>query len=153
VIKISVVKSLVCQRSERFFLALFRAMRILFLLLIVVCSTYQVEAQGPMRRAMKHLLLKETSANTYEFRDFVSVSEKQENVRLVAIGLDVFLGIFAVHRMYLGTDVKVPIFYTLTAGGACVLWLVDLGLLIGAEDIESFKNNPHIFMWNVEKDK
>lgn len=111
---------------------------------------FQAEAQGPLRKAMKHILLKETTANTYEFREFVSVSDKQENVRLVAIGLDVFLGIFAVHRMYLGTDIKVPVFYTLTAGGACVLWLVDLGLLICADDIEPFKNNPHIFMWNTE---
>ena len=73
--------------------------------------------------------------------------ESQENARLVAIALDLGLGLFGVHRLYLGTDVKVPVGYTLTFGGGGVLWLVDLALLIASRDIESYKNNPHFFMW------
>jgi TM2 domain-containing membrane protein YozV len=76
----------------------------------------------------------------------------QENARLVAIALDVALGLFGMHRMYLGTDIQVPIFYTLTVGGGCILWLVDLGLLIFSKDIEKYKNNPHVFMWLDKKD-
>lgn len=72
---------------------------------------------------------------------------QSENPRLVAIALDLSLGLFGMHRLYLGTDVRVPAAYTLTFGGGGVLWLVDLALLIGSKDIEKFKNNPHFFMW------
>lgn len=70
-----------------------------------------------------------------------------ENPRLVAIALDVALGLFGMHRLYLGTDIKVPIAYTLTFGGGAVLWFVDLIMLIAAPDIKPFMNNPHFFMW------
>jgi hypothetical protein len=70
-----------------------------------------------------------------------------ENPRAVAIALDVTLGYFGVHRMYLGTDPKVPIFYTLSMGGGGVLWLVDLGVLIAHKDIDPYINNPRMFMW------
>lgn len=72
---------------------------------------------------------------------------KKDNPRLVAIMLNISLGMFGVHRMYLGTDLKVPILYTVTLGGGTVLWLVDLGLLIATKDISPFMNNPHFFMW------
>jgi TM2 domain-containing membrane protein YozV len=77
-----------------------------------------------------------------------AVWHKADNARAVAILLDVSLGLFGAHRMYLGTDLKVPIIYTATVGGACVLWLVDLGLLIFSKDIERYMNNPNVFMWN-----
>lgn len=70
-----------------------------------------------------------------------------ENPRAVAIALDITLGYFGVHRMYLGTDPKVPIFYTLSMGGGGLLWLVDLGILIANKDIEPYINNPRMFMW------
>jgi hypothetical protein len=70
-----------------------------------------------------------------------------ENPRAVAIALDITLGYFGVHRMYLGTDPKVPIFYTLSMGGGGLLWLVDLGILIAKKDIEPYINNPRMFMW------
>ncbi len=74
-----------------------------------------------------------------------------DNQRAVAIGLDVSLGLFGVHRMYLGTDLKVPVIYTSTIGGGGVLWLVDLGLLVAVKDLTPFKNNPNVFMWNTTR--
>ncbi len=74
-----------------------------------------------------------------------------DNQRAVAIGLDVSLGLFGVHRMYMGTDLKVPVIYTATIGGGGVLWLVDLGLLVAAKDLAPFKNNPNVFMWNTTR--
>jgi hypothetical protein len=73
--------------------------------------------------------------------------QKSENPRLVAIALDISLGLFGMHRLYLGTDVKVPIGYTLTFGGGGVLWLADLIMLIATRDITPYMNNPHFFMW------
>ena len=74
-----------------------------------------------------------------------------DNQKAVAIGLDVSLGLFGVHRMYLGTDLKVPVIYTSTIGGGGVLWLVDLGLLVAVKDLTPFKNNPNVFMWNTTR--
>lgn len=80
--------------------------------------------------------------------DILKVGLKHpENARRVAILLNVSLGYFGVHRMYLGTDPKVPIFYTLSMGGGGLLWLVDLGILIAKKDIEPYINNPRMFMW------
>jgi len=75
-------------------------------------------------------------------------SGKEQNVRLTAIALNVSLGVFGMHRLYLGTDVKVPVFYTLTLGGGMILWIVDLGCLIFTKDISPYYDNPHVFMWN-----
>jgi TM2 domain-containing membrane protein YozV len=74
-----------------------------------------------------------------------------DNQRAVAIGLDISLGLFGVHRMYLGTDLKVPVIYTVTIGGGGALWVVDLGLLIAVKDLTPFKNNPNVFMWNTAR--
>lgn len=74
--------------------------------------------------------------------------QHRENARLVAIALNLSLGMLGVHRMYLGTDVKVPIVYTLTFGGGGILWLVDLGFLIANKDIRPFLDNKHLFMFS-----
>ncbi len=79
-------------------------------------------------------------------------SKRPDNVRGVAIALDCTLGFFGVHRMYLGTDPKVPVFYTLSMGGGGLLWLVDLGILIAHKDVTPYMNNPHMFMW-AKKDE
>jgi TM2 domain-containing membrane protein YozV len=100
-------------------------------------------------RWVKKAVFKELPDGSLQMREaLVKRVEKGENVRLIAIALDVSLGLFGMHRLYLGTDVKVPIFYTLTVGGACILWIVDLGLLVFAKDIEPFIDNPNVFMWN-----
>ncbi len=70
-----------------------------------------------------------------------------ENPRLIAIALNLTLGLFGMHRMYLGTDLIVPIAYTFTIGGGGLLWLTDLILLISTPDISPFMDNPNMFMW------
>ena len=94
---------------------------------------------------------KGASIAKFNNRKIVQKLRKFDNQRAVAIGLDVSLGLFGVHRMYLGTDLKVPVIYTSTIGGGGVLWLVDLGLLIAVKDITPFKNNSKVFMWNTTR--
>lgn len=77
----------------------------------------------------------------------------EDNPRLVAIGLNIAVGVFGMHRVYLGTKLQVPVFYTFTAGGGGVLWLVDLSMLIFTKDIHPFMNNPHVFMWATEEEQ
>jgi TM2 domain-containing membrane protein YozV len=77
--------------------------------------------------------------------------QRPDNVRRTAIMLNASLGFFGVHRMYLGTSAKVPVFYTLSMGGGGLLWLVDLGILIKHKDVSAYLNNPHMFMWSDKK--
>jgi hypothetical protein len=71
-----------------------------------------------------------------------------ENPRLVAAILCIALGPFGTHRLYLGTDYKVPVYYTLTLGGGLgILPLIDLIAIITVEDLNSYRNNPKFIMW------
>ena len=75
---------------------------------------------------------------------------KTEHNKWVAAGLDLSLGVFGVHRLYLGTEAHVPVMYTLTLGGGGILILADLGLILLSKDIETYSNSSHIFMWRKE---
>ena len=106
-------------------------------------STFAQDAANNITNA------KGTSLAKFNNRKIIQKLRTFDNQRAVAIGLDVSLGLFGVHRMYLGTDLKVPVIYTATIGGGGVLWLVDLGLLIAVKDLTPFKNNSNVFMWNT----
>ena len=108
-------------------------------------STFGQESFG------RNSSLKGASQEKFNNRKIIQKLRTFDNQRAVAIGLDVSLGLFGVHRMYLGTDLKVPVIYTLTIGGGGALWLVDLGLLIAVKDLTRFKNNPNVFMWNTAR--
>ena len=123
------------------------SMRGLFVLLttsVLLLASMHGHCQSCTEGFISGLLLETTDDGFLQLNEKVA---KSENPRLVAIGLDLALGLFGIHRLYLGTDIKVPVAYTLTFGGGGVLWLVDLALLIGSPSIESYKNNPHLFMW------
>ncbi|MFT5184649.1 MAG: TM2 domain-containing membrane protein YozV [Flavobacteriales bacterium] len=77
-----------------------------------------------------------------------TLGQRRENPRWVAAMLTVGLGLFGVHRMYLGTDMKVPIIYVLTLGGGLgVLPMIDLLTILFTKDLEQFMNNDKVFMW------
>jgi hypothetical protein len=120
---------------------------VIFLMLLYgPCAVHSVSAQAfESTPGLIGSLLVNTNDDGQQ--ELCSLLAKQENPRLVAIALDVTLGLFGMHRLYLGTDVKVPIGYTLTFGGGGVLWIVDLVMLITTKDITPYMNNPHFFMW------
>lgn len=79
--------------------------------------------------------------------------KKEENPRLVGALLTITLGPFGAHRIYMGTDTKVPVFYTLTLGGGLgVLPVIDLGCILFTKDIEKYYANDQIFMWSTVAD-
>jgi TM2 domain-containing membrane protein YozV len=121
-----------------------RSLFLLFTILFLAWSAPSVIAQAHHKNVVGQWVFQQNDDGFIEIPESI---QKSENPRLVAIALDVALGLFGMHRLYLGTDVKVPVAYTLTFGGGGVLWLVDLALLIGSPDIETYKNNPHLFMW------
>ncbi len=68
--------------------------------------------------------------------------------RLKATLFTIFLGHFGVHRMYLGTDWKVPLFYALTLGGGLgLLPLIDLFCILFTAELSVYENLNQFFMW------
>lgn len=75
-------------------------------------------------------------------------SEKTTKRKIIAITLAVTLGVFGVHRLYLGTSTKVPIIYTLTLGGGFgVLVVSDIIAILATKNLEAFSPNEKVFMW------
>lgn len=67
--------------------------------------------------------------------------------KLVALGLTVTLGVFGVHRLYLGTEPYVPVVYTITLGGGIgILPATDFIAILLESDLSKF-NNGSIVMW------
>jgi TM2 domain-containing membrane protein YozV len=85
--------------------------------------------------------------NTIIHKLQIKFREKVENKRWVAAALTLTLGPFGVHRLYLGTDVKVPIVYSITFGAFFILPIIDLGIILFTKDLEKYTNNPRIIMW------
>lgn len=68
--------------------------------------------------------------------------------KTVAVTLAVTLGVFGVHRLYLGTSNKVPIVYTLTLGGGFgALVVSDIVAILATKEIENFAPSENVFMW------
>ncbi len=123
--------------------------------MLTTCFAASAQMSKTLHSAVGRLLFEESGNGTYELKSLVVGNDSipiKENPRLVAIALNILLGPLGVHRLYLGTDVKIPILYTLTFGGGGVVWVIDLGFLIFSKDISRFKNNKRFFMW-VEPDK
>lgn len=71
----------------------------------------------------------------------------EEHSKFVAATLDITLGLFGAHRLYLGTSPQVPVIYTLTLGGGGFIVLTDLGVILFTKDLEQFADDPHVIMW------
>ncbi len=85
--------------------------------------------------------------NEAPFED-ISSETGTENPKIVAALLALALGPFGVHRMYLGTELRVPVFYTLTLGGGLgILPLIDFFYILMSKNQEQFKDNGKVFMW------
>lgn len=78
----------------------------------------------------------------------VDTADRAENGRTVASVLALVLGPFGAHRLYLGTTPKVAVIYGITFAGFGTLVLLDLGHLLFSKDLEPFRNNDRVFMWN-----
>jgi TM2 domain-containing membrane protein YozV len=73
--------------------------------------------------------------------------------KLKAAIFTLLLGPFGAHRLYLGTDFKVPLFYSLTLGGGLgIIPLIDFFHIIFSKDFEAYLNNPKFFMWINDTD-
>jgi len=129
---------------------------ILILVILSACSTLRAQhAKASLNSFIDLPQLSEVEFNGAQ-KLALKLLEKesvQENPRLVAILLTLTLGPFGAHRIYLGTDVKVPVFYTLTLGGGLgILPVIDLLHIVFTKDISVYYDNPRIFMWSGNKE-
>ncbi len=76
----------------------------------------------------------------------------EKHSKSVAAGLNITLGLFGVHRLYLGTAPQIPVIYTLTLGGGGFLMLSDLGVILFTKDLEQFSNNSQVIMWSKNEE-
>lgn len=85
------------------------------------------------------------------FRPWQAPEVGKKKRKWVAISCAIMAGPFGAHRLYLGTDVKVPVIYTATLGGGLgLLPLVDVVLIAVTRDITRFENNSNIFIWSED---
>ena len=84
------------------------------------------------------------------FKNKIFNKTKKKHPKAVAAAFDITLGLFGVHRLYLGTKPSVPMLYAITLGGGGFLLLTDLGLIIFTKDFEKLVNNEHVFLWNFK---
>jgi TM2 domain-containing membrane protein YozV len=76
---------------------------------------------------------------------------RHQKHRFVAALLAFPLGIFGLHRMYLGSSKAVPLVYIVTLGGAFgILPFIDFVMIILSKDKDfhaTYTGNHHLFMW------
>lgn len=72
--------------------------------------------------------------------------------RLKAAALTILVGPFGGHRIYLGTDHKIPIAYSLTLGGVGILPLIDLIAILASKNPDQYFNSNRVFMWDKERE-
>lgn len=85
---------------------------------------------------------------TPDYSGMPSTNQEIKKKKIIAITLAVTLGVFGVHRLYLGTATKVPIIYTLTLGGGFGFLVVsDIIAIIATKNMDKFSPNTQAFMW------
>lgn len=118
------------------------------------------EGRGASRDSLLRSFLKEAIENdrvevervVTDSADSVAIPHSRPK-RGVAIALTVLLGPLGGHRLYLGTEPRVPVLYTITLGGGLgLLPLIDLVQLILVKDLDDLLNNRKVFMWLKEDD-
>ncbi|MFB6257300.1 MAG: NINE protein [Flavobacteriales bacterium] len=133
---------------------------VLILLFLLPSALRASEDPNPPRERFERLIQRirakeglELNKVTRDSSDSVAIPHSHPK-RGIAIALTILLGPIGGHRLYLGTEPRVPVLYTVTLGGGLgLLPLIDLIHLIVAEDMESYLNNRKVFMWLKKKKK
>jgi len=122
------------------------AARAIGLLLFVLSLSQAAPAQAQKRTLRFELRHRASDRTLLTFE--TDEAARAENPRVVGAILAVALGPFGMHRIYFGTDVKVPVFYTLTLGGGMgFLPFIDLLHILFVRDLSYFYDNPRVFMF------
>lgn len=137
-------------------------MRVIFIFLVLLSSCLGLQAQNDasssprsedlrghkevrvVKDFVRVLFKKRTVSATQDMPEIAPV----EDTRAVAICLTLTLGVFGAHRIYLGTEDYIPVFYTLTLGGGLgILPVIDFLHLCFVKDISPYYQNEQLIMW------
>ncbi len=91
----------------------------------------------------------EYSENKRPFK-LLNLFKKKKNSKAVAmiLAFPFPFGIVGLHRIYLGCSPYVPVVYIASLGGVFgILPFIDFCVLAASKDLESYTNNPKVFMW------
>jgi len=117
---------------------------LLFLIPQTGISSFSVTIKEQTFDKVGHLVILNDS-DSLSVHDFIKM-------KATAVALAVTLGVFGVHRMYLGTSPRIPITYTLTLGGGFfILPAIDIVYILMAKTPDQLTDNNSIFMWNKIK--
>ena len=113
-----------------------------FILLLGTCTVIIGQRENNLKDKIHQVL--------FEKKRNVDISKRNtdKHSKLVATGLNLSLGLFGVHRLYLGTSPTIPVIYTFTLGGGGFLMLSDLGVIIFTKDLEKYAYNDKLIMWS-----
>lgn len=123
-----------------------------FLVLIFAFFACTISCSAKELKLDTHQNLEIVFNNNLFFSDSVSTKIGEpgikENKKLMAMAINLSLGMLGAHRLYLGTKPHVPVFYLLTFGGVFfILPIIDFFVLTFSKDITPYQNNTKIIMW------
>lgn len=85
---------------------------------------------------------------------YAAADDAPKKHKLIAALLAFPLGVFGLHRIYLGTSNATPLIYFATVGGFFgVLPFIDFVLIVMCKDVNTYAHNPHTFMWSKKEKK
>lgn len=128
-----------------------------FCFLVVFVLSLSFVASGKTKVAAKacstaivHHTLQIPAITLHNDSDTVVVHHRKH--KLIAALLAFPLGIFGLHRMYLGTTAGVPFLYIASLGGALgILPFVDFIQIILCKDVNVYAHKSTLFMWSKKK--
>jgi len=126
-----------------------------FLVLFIVCSSFVALGRtkgttyGQSTLLFHHAIQSNLTAHSSD-TDTVVVHHRKH--KLIAALLAFPLGIFGLHRLYLGTSGGVPFLYIASFGGLFgILPFVDFIQILLCKDVNAYAHKSTIFMWSKKK--
>ena len=99
-------------------------------------------------RQKKSRRIDKTTFAFFGINKISKINEAKKRTKGGAILMTVLTGPIGGHRLYLGCDPYIPIFYALTLGGGLgVLPAIDIIVIAVSKDLSSYENNSSILMW------
>ena len=118
--------TLTVDMSKWFFTFLF-----VFFISISTFASNDFRQGIPVEKIVKQLKKQPSAILSNFLVNHLSPTNNRENPKVVALVLTGTLGVFGAHRIYLGTDPRIPVFYTITLGGGLgVLPAVDFLVIL-----------------------
>jgi len=103
------------------------------------------------KKKHRHKTSIRVNKKTFSFlgiKNTLNIRKAKKRTKSGAILMAVLTGPIGGHRLYLGCDPYIPIFYALTLGGGLgVLPAIDIVIIALSKDLSPYEDNHNIIMW------